>query len=401
MTIIYLHQYFNTPNMSGSTRSYEFAKKLVEFGHTVHIVTSWRDGTQEKEFTSICDGINVWWLPVSYSNKFGYLKRILAFVKFAYLAYRKTVNIKADVIFASSTPLTICLPGILAARSQSKPFIFEVRDLWPDVPIAVGAISNPLFKFLAKKLELFAYRNSQSIIALSEGMKSGIMKTGYPASSITVIPNISDLERFSPEKPERNQTRKIYNIQQDAIVILYPGTFGLINNVKYLIELAKLFLHDENVFFLMVGDGQDYDTAVELAKKYNCLNKNLFIEKSVPKNVVCNFFDAADIMISTVINIPELEANSANKFFDGLASGSCIAINHGGWQADIILHEQCGIVLSPKINIAYDQLKMLIQNREVIERAKINSRKVAEHFFDKNKLAVKFEKVFLDVVNKK
>ena len=127
MKIIYLHQYFNTPNMSGGTRSYEMAKRLVLKGHDVHMITSLREPTQNRSwFTSNIDGIKVHWLPVKYTNKMSFQRRIKSFFQFAIKSSLKAASIKADIIFATSTPLTIALPAVYASKKQNIPLVFEV-----------------------------------------------------------------------------------------------------------------------------------------------------------------------------------------------------------------------------------------------------------------------------------
>src|SRR5690606_33152003 len=180
MRIIYLHQYFNTLDMPGGTRSYEMARKLVAAGHEVHMVTSWRndDGRPAGWFQTDEAGIRVHWLPVPYSNHMSYLQRVLAFFRFAFLSLGKAKELNGDVVFATSTPLTIALPAVLAARSKKIPLVFVVRDLWPELPVAMVALRNPMLKWLATRLEKWAYYNSEAIIALSPGMKQGVIRAG-------------------------------------------------------------------------------------------------------------------------------------------------------------------------------------------------------------------------------
>ena len=197
MKIVYLHQYFNTPDMSGSTRSYEMARRLVAKGHEVHMITSWGEPKENQGWFETNEaGINVHWLPVRYSNHMPYLQRIKAFFKFALASAKKAVEIKCDIIFATSTPLTIALPAVYAKKKQKVPMVFEVRDLWPLLPIAMGALKHPFFCYLAYKLEKFAYKNSDSIVALSPGMRDGIIQVGYPENKVTIIPNSSDIDLF-------------------------------------------------------------------------------------------------------------------------------------------------------------------------------------------------------------
>ena len=132
MKIIYLHQYFNTNEMPGSTRSFELSKRLVENGHRVYLITSKRDDYQlQKNGWTKENGIDVYWTPVSYSNKMGFLRRIFSFLLFSIKSLKVTLSIDADIIYATSTPLTIAIPAIIYSKLKSKPMIFEVRDLWP------------------------------------------------------------------------------------------------------------------------------------------------------------------------------------------------------------------------------------------------------------------------------
>ena len=121
MKIIYLHQYFNTPDMAGGSRSYQFAKRLVQMGHEVHVVTTFRKMDKRKNwFKTNESGINVHWLPLVYSNHYGYLKRIKSFIIFACKAAFKSASLTADIVFATSTPLSIALPAIYVSKKKKN-----------------------------------------------------------------------------------------------------------------------------------------------------------------------------------------------------------------------------------------------------------------------------------------
>ena len=183
--------------MPGGTRSYEMARRLVAMGHEVNMVTSWREPNSRKDwFTTDEDGIQVHWLSVSYSNHMSYNQRIKAFLKFAWGSALKAASMPADVVFATSTPLTIALPGVYAAHRQKVPMVFEVRDLWPDVPYAMRAINNNFVFWAAKQLEKFAYRKSEHIICLTSTMRDFISGKGITLSKITSIPNLANLDAF-------------------------------------------------------------------------------------------------------------------------------------------------------------------------------------------------------------
>jgi glycosyltransferase involved in cell wall biosynthesis len=374
--------------MPGSTRSYEMARRLVMMGHQVEIITSTRN-LKIPELVSFDSGIKINWIKNNYSSKMGFYARVFSFIHFAIVSFWKAKKINGDLIFASSTPLTVSIPGIFAARLKGIPFYFEVRDLWPSVPIAMGYLKNPLLRFLAIKLEKFSYTNSKGIIALSKGMKDGIAMTGYPLEKIILIPNGADLDLFDCDKSEKNNIRLKYGFNQNDIIILYPGTFGTVNNLEYLVDLAKKFTNYNNVKFILVGDGIEKELIVNKAKSLNLLNNNMFFFDMVPKKDIPNIFSMSDIVISTILPIKELEANSANKYFDALASGTCLVINHGGWQEDELTEFNCGFRLPRNIEEAYLKLLPYLENRLLLSQMGRNARLLGEKKYSRDNLAKK------------
>ena len=278
MKIVYLHQYFSTPSMSGGIRSYEMAKRLVAWGHQVHMVTSDRTGDRgEGCYETNEDGIVVHWLPVEYDNSMSFSRRIRAFVKFAIAAARKAKSIDGDIVFATSTPLTIALPAVWAAKRRKRPMVFEVRDLWPEIPIAIGALKSKPMIMAARWLERFAYRNSSAVVALSPGMRDGVVNTGYPAEKVVIIPNASDLDLFDVPAESGQAFRAKYDWLQDRPLVVYSGTFGFMNGVSYLAELAaEAYRINPDVRFVAVGGGREKDLIIETATRLGVLNKNFF-----------------------------------------------------------------------------------------------------------------------------
>jgi glycosyltransferase involved in cell wall biosynthesis len=389
--------------MSGSTRSYEMARWFVERGHEVHMITSERtQDVEQKEWKKTVEsGINVHWYPVFYSNKMIFLKRIIAFLKFVVVSAQKAASIDGDIVFATSTPLTIALPGIYAKKRNKIPMIFEVRDLWPEVPISLGAIKNKLLISASRWLEGYAYKSSEHIVALSEGMKAGVVKAGYPENKVSVIPNSSDNDLFSVSEEEGLNFRKGHSWLGDRPLIVYTGTHGKVNGVSYFVRLAKATIKkDPDIRFLTVGDGRERKMVADLAKKYGVLNKNFFMMGSVPKTQIPAILSAADIATSLVINNEALWANSANKFFDGLASGTTFAVNHGGWQAEILEQEKAGFVLHPtNIEQAANTLIAKISDKDWLQKTAKNAKRLAKERFDRDKLARELIKVLKNVAS--
>ncbi|MCX0332119.1 glycosyltransferase family 4 protein [Acinetobacter radioresistens] len=396
MKIIYLHQYFNTPNMSGGTRSYEMAKRLVAAGHEVHIITSWVKETHHTDwFEESIDGIKIYWFPNLYNNRMSFKQRIKAFIRFAYASMHKVTSIPADIVFATSTPLTIAIPAILGARKQKIPMVFEVRDLWPEVPIAMGILKKPYQIFLAKKLENWAYKNAAHIVALSPGMKEGIVNTGYPESQVSVIPNSSDNSLFEVNDENFEKFKQNNPWLPDGKIIIYTGTFGFVNNLGVTIELAKeLKKRGSNIKFLLIGDGIEYDQIYQEAFEQDVLNKTLYIRRQVPKKEIPYFLKYAAMASSFAIDLPAIQANSANKFFDALAAAKPILINYGGWQKDIIEENLCGLICWKKTIVeTVNDLENFLYNDEVYNLACTNSKKLALSDFSRDSLALKLENI--------
>ena len=202
MKVLYIHQYFRTPEEGGAIRSYYLAKGLVEHGIEVELITAHNNS---RSLTKNIDGIIVHYLPVYYDNEQRFLQRIYAFFKFMRMARKKAREIKdIDICYATSTPLTIGLSALKIKRDQNIPYFFEVRDLWPEAPFQMGVIKNKYLKKYLKNLENRVYRNASQIVALSPGIKEQIENEGS-YKTVTVIPNMSDVDFFireekSPEK---------------------------------------------------------------------------------------------------------------------------------------------------------------------------------------------------------
>lgn len=390
MKITYLHQYFHTPDVPGSTRSYEMARRFVAAGHDVNLITADRHAKPGSGWrVSDEAGIRVHWLPVPYSNEMSVRERIGAFFKYAYGAAQKAASLPSDLIFASSTPLTIALPAVWAAKRHRVPMVFEVRDLWPELPIAMGALKGGPTVYAAERLERFAYRNAAQVIALSPGMKDGVVKTGYPAERVHVIPNSCDLALFGVPKSAGEAYRAQHDWLGSRPFIVYVGTMGQINGVSYMAELAaKVGAEAPDVRFAVYGGGHDYNNLKARAQELGVLNETLFMPGPIPKKQVPAVLSAATFASSLFIDLKEMWVNSANKFFDGLAAGRPVLINYGGWQKDILRETGAGLVLDPHdMDKAKDALLKALRDEAWLENAGQKARKLAEDRFSRDGLA--------------
>jgi len=402
MRLLYLHQYFTTPTMSGGTRSYEIARRLVAKGHDVHMIASMRDEVQRPRagwFETDEAGIKVHWLPVPYSNRMSYRSRIEAFVRFAWSAAHQAARLGGDLVYATSTPLTIALPAVYAARRHAIPMVFEVRDLWPEMPIAVGALKSPVSIALARRLERFAYQNAAHVVALSPGMKAGVVAAGYPASQVTVIPNSCDNEFFDVDPARGDSIRERYEWLGKRPLVVYVGTLGLVNGVTYLARLAaEVGKADPDIRFVVIGDGRERERLRQEAEALGVLDRTFFMLPSAPKSEMPAWLSATTIATSLFIDLEPMWVNSANKFFDALAAGRPVAINYGGWQADLVREAGAGLVLDRHdVRAAATQLLQAVKNHRWLQGAGAAAQELARTRFDRDRLTSDLEGLLVRV----
>jgi len=392
MRLIYIHQYFRTPEQGGAVRSYHLAKGLVQAGIAVDMITAHDGPSYDQRWI---DGIRVHYLPVVYEQKFGFLKRIWAFWSFVIAAKRLVKKLpRPDLLYITSTPLTTGLVGLWAKRRLALPYIFEVRDLWPEAPIQVGAIRNPILKKLLYSLEKQIYDQALSLVALSPGIASHLRKTS-PERAIALIPNFSDLGTFFPK--EKNQLLAAQIGLKSGLTIAYTGALGQVNAVGELLDLAEMAQkRQKNWNFLIMGAGSHAEKLKETAEA-RVLNSVRFIPFG-SKNEVNDILSLADLAWISFAHLPVLKTNSPNKFFDALAAGKAILVNHKGWVYDLVKTHELGISCLPgKMEAAFAKLENLAQSQSELDRMGRNSRKLAESYFSRE-LAVSR---LLDVVDPK
>ncbi|MEV6346231.1 glycosyltransferase family 4 protein [Actinoplanes sp. NPDC051851] len=396
MRIVYIHQYYCNPGMAGGIRSYEQARRLVARGHTVDVITTdITPGARELGWkVTDDDGITVHWFRVPYDNHMSYARRLRAFAEFMLLATVRAARIGADLVFATSTPLTVAVPGVLAARLRRVPFVFEVRDLWPEIPIEMGALRNPVARGLAGALADWAYRNAAAVVALSPGMALGVNKR-RPSVPVTIVPNAADIELFAVDPSSVAAFRNEHHWLGDRPLIVYTGALGAVNGVDYLVHAARRMREiDPEIRVLIVGHGREWESTGRLAAEHGLLDTTVRMWEKVPKSDLPVILGAATLSTSMVRPIPGLWDNSANKFFDALAASRPIAINYGGWQADLIGETGAGLVLDPHDPAgAGEVLAAHARDEDWLAKARDAAHRLAVERFSRDLLFERFEGV--------
>ncbi|MEX2585459.1 MAG: glycosyltransferase family 4 protein, partial [Balneolaceae bacterium] len=282
----------------------------------------------------------------------------------------------------------------------SIPMVFEVRDLWPHVPIAMGELTNPLMAFLARRLERSAYRNAAHVVALSPGMRDGVLRQGVASSRVSVIPNSSDLELFSVPPQQGEKFRQEHPLIGNRPLVLYCGTLGRVNGVGQMVRIAiEMAEIDPEIAFLIVGDGREKVQIERFARESGVIGQNLFMLPPIPKNEVPSLYAAADLTSSFVIDNKALWDNSANKFFDSLAAGKPILINHEGWQADLLRKTKAGLVVPPlDARQSAEQIQTFLRDPQRRETAARAAEQLARNRFAREQLFEELHHILKRVV---
>ncbi|MDC6366872.1 MULTISPECIES: glycosyltransferase family 4 protein [Flavobacteriaceae] len=394
MKILYIHQYFVTPKQPGGTRSYWISKELIKNGHEVIMLTATKDKNKPREM--VIDGIKVIYLKIPYDNHMGIFKRLISFLKFMILSALYVLRTKKpDLVIGTSTPLTVGFPLLVGKKLRKLPYVFEVRDLWPEVPVQMGGIKNKLAIKLLYRFEKSIYKNSLHVVALSPGMEDGVIKAGTPECKVTTIPNMSKIDKFWPR--EKNQElMKELNLRPDTFKVIYFGAMGLANGMEYIIDGARHLKDEKDIEFLFVGDGSTKPLLEERAKNEG-LDFMHFYGK-VPMAKLSETVNLSDVSLVTFADLPILATNSPNKLFDTLSAGKPLIVNSPGWTKTMVESEKCGVFVDPK-NPKELAEQILAYKNDPKRRDEFgkNARILAEKKFDKSILCKQFAEVINNI----
>ena len=396
MKILYFHQHFSTPKGSAGIRSYAMAQSLIRNGHQVTMVCGSFGAGQtglEQPFNKgmrrgMVDGIEVIEFELPYSNSLSFLQRILIFLSFAFKSIKVALFEKYDVLFATTTPLTAGIPGIFAKWFRRKPFVFEVRDLWPELPKAMGVIKNPVVLWLMSILEWMSYHSADRLIGLSPGIVEGIVKRGINAEKVASIPNGCDLDIFATEhhawRPEQ--------VKNSDLMAIFTGTHGLANGLHAVIDAAVELQarQRDDIKLVLVGDGMQKKPLQQRAQELQLTN--IVFHEPVNKTKLAGLMASADIGMQILANVPAFYyGTSPNKFFDYIAAGLPVLNNYPGWLAELISAQHCGFAVLPENPQAFaDALEYAAEHRDELRVMGKNAQQVAQQQFDRQLLSQKF-----------
>lgn len=390
MKVLYFHQHFSTPSGATGTRSYEMAQCLIARGHQVTMVCGSgqlaKSGLQgnpvEGVRQGVVDGIEVIELDLPYSNYDSLLKRSWIFLLFAWRSVMLALRLDYELLFATSTPLTAGIPGIIASLLRRKPFVFEVRDLWPELPREMGVITNPLVLGALGLLEWCSYHVATGCIGLSPGIVTGIVRRGIDREMVAMIPNGCDLELFNPDDSEASRPQ---GVAADDFIAVFSGAHGIANGLDAVLDVAEVLKRKgrTDIKLVFIGDGKLKPALIGRANEENLTNC-LFMEP-IPKTQLTAYLRGADVGLMVLANVPAFYyGTSPNKFFDYIAVGLPVINNYPGWLAGLIEENGCGIAVPPEDPEAFaTALETLADNRLVAKQMGVCARLLAERDFNR------------------
>ncbi|PZX47669.1 glycosyltransferase family 4 protein [Algoriphagus chordae] len=388
MKILYFYQYYATPKGSWGTRVHEFAQEWVKQGHEVQVVTSIyskSDLTASKFIEhQRFEGVDVTVINVRIDNKQPFLKRIYTFLAYAVCSIWYALTAKADVVIASSGPITVGIPGLVARYIRGRKMVFEARDLWPEGAIELGLFQNKILQKIAYALESRCYKASSLVVALSIGMRQNIERR-FPDVKVIDVTNAANIPLFATEKPFEG--RGVIEKKKYAI---YTGNIGVVNNSLWLLEAAKILqnLGRNDLKILIVGEGQQREL-IEQGIKENSL-ETILIWGLMPKQDLVGLIQNAMVSLVPLKGTPVLDTSSPNKFFESLAAGIPVVQNTQGWMKDFLAEYQIGFTLDPNDpKQLAEKLIELDSKPELLAEMGEKASRIASEQFDKDFLANK------------
>jgi glycosyltransferase involved in cell wall biosynthesis len=368
------------------------ARALLEHGHEVTIVCGSAERSETglaNEFVSgrregVIDGINIIEFALGYSNHLSLAARAKAFLAYALRSMGVALSYEYDVLIATSTPLTVALPGIAAKLLRRKPFVFEIRDLWPELPRAMG-MSNPVTLLGMEFAERLGYASATACIGLSPGIVAGIRRKAGARKAIALVPNGCDTDLFMPAA---SKGMSVAGVDPSKFTAVFCGAHGVANGLDAALEAASMLKRQsvDDIQLVFIGDGNQ-KARLRMRAQSEGLQNVVFVD-SISKNTLSEQLPRAHVGLMLLRNVPAFYyGTSPNKFFDYLSAGLPVLTNYPGWVADLVTRHECGAAVPPDDPGAFAQALISLRDTPLLSRMGQNARRLALSQFERQALA--------------
>jgi glycosyltransferase involved in cell wall biosynthesis len=407
MKILLIHQYFLEKGDGGGSRFNEMTRIWQQKGHQITVVSGMVHYTTGKKYDqykgkyivqeSVSEGIDIYRCHVSEAYNKNFAGRLWAYFSFVLSSLICVLRIrgKFDILLVTSPPLFVAITGILASKLKKIPFVFEVRDLWPESAIDTEVLTNKYLIRAAYWLEKQAYRQAQIVNALTPAFEKKLIEhKNVPSSKLIMIPNAADF--LISDRILMTFDRKAFRVElgiEDRFVITYVGAHGVANHLQQLIDAAVL-LSDTAAYFLLIGAGMQKEWLQEDARRRNVENIR-FIEP-VCKERIFEYIIASDAGTSVLKKVDTFKTVYSNKTFDYMACKRPVLMAIDGVSRELVENAQCGFYVEPENPAEYSQkVKVYLDDRNLVEQHGENGYLYAKKHFDREKLALQY----LDVLS--
>lgn len=394
MHVAVFSQYHTNPDCPATSRHYTLLAHLAKT-HRVTLLTTpaWKGQRLTRAFAWVPEGVEIREAAIPYENRMGPARRALAFAQYAGWAVREGLRIdKPDVIWGISTPLTAAWAAAQVARWRRVPWVFEVQDLWPAFPIAMGAVPTALARQQLYRMEKRLYQSARHILPLSPDMARYVTDLGIPAEKVTTVLNGTDLDLAARGTPEAVAALRQMQGLAGKNVVLYAGTFGRANDIPTLVAAAEaMAVEDSDAVWVFLGHGFFEPLVAAAAARWP---GRIRLVGGQARHEVFEWFALAAVSVVSFLGMPVLDANSPAKLYDSLAVGTPVVVTNAGWTKELVEKHACGWYVP-----AGDAVALAVQLRESLRHpgqlaaAGRNGRILASQKFDRQELAAQVQRI--------
>jgi glycosyltransferase involved in cell wall biosynthesis len=380
MKILLINQVFVSPDEPGHTRHFEMGKYLKERGHELVIVASdlnYQTGKRTVERRGLYaeqmfDDIRVlrsYMYPAIHRS---YFWRVIAFFSFMFSSIWTALSVKdLDLVMGTTPPIFQAVSAWLVAALRRKPFLLEVRDLWPEFGISMGVLKNPVIIALSRWLEMFLYKRATHILVNSPAYRDYMLAKGVPENKVTYIPYGTDVNMFNPSIDGSSIRRELK--VEDKFVVLYAGALGQANDIDTLLRAAERLKKEERISFVLFGDGKERTRLEDEAQRIDL--HNVIFAGTRPKKDMPRIVASADACLAILQDIPAFHTTYPNKVFDYMAAGRASVIVIDGITRELIEASRGGVYVHPADDAMLAQkILELSQNPKRVKEMGTNAR---------------------------
>jgi len=391
-----------------AARIYELSRRWVEKGAEITVLTGFPHhptGIKPLEYRNKIfmreeiDGISVIRTYIYATPNEGFFKRILGYMSFMFSSITQGAmrTEKQDIIIATSPQFFVALAGYVISRIKRIPFIFEVRDIWPESIIQLGILKNKILIKLLERLELFLYDRAIHIVGVADSTIGLLSAKGIPSEKISIIKNGVDLNLFD-QHVDGKWLRSRLDIN-DKFLISYIGTHGLSHALDKVLDTAKILIKNDMIRFLFIGEGAEKKKLLQKAKDFN-LDNVIFLNQ-IQKNELPEYYAISDMILVTLRDLPIFKSVIPSKIFEIMAMAKPILISIEGEARKVVIEQaKAGIAIKPENaeDLAHQIIK-IYDKKELLRTLGKNGRKFVEKSFDRNNLADRYLRLIQDILN--